>query len=169
MSEKATSKATIGAGCFWGVEYIFERIAGVLNAVSGYSGGEVENPTYQEVCTGTTGHAEVVQLEFDPGVISFKEILDYYFRSHDPTQLNGQGPDLGHQYRSVVFYHNEGQKKEVEDFIQKLNDGEYFDAPVVTEVKELKKFYPAEEYHQDYYSKNNQRPYCHVLRESFKL
>ncbi|MBL7663798.1 MAG: peptide-methionine (S)-S-oxide reductase MsrA [Bacteriovoracaceae bacterium] len=165
----AFEQATFGAGCFWGVEYIFEDIEGVKDAVSGYAGGNIENPTYQQVLTKVTGHAEVVQLTFDPKKITYEKILEVYFRMHDPTQTDGQGPDIGPQYRSVIMYHNNDQKIQAENFIQKLTVGKYFDKPIVTKVEALKTFYKAEDYHQNYYEQKGSKPYCHILRPSFKL
>ncbi|MEM3518318.1 MAG: peptide-methionine (S)-S-oxide reductase MsrA, partial [Nitrososphaerales archaeon] len=151
-------KATLGAGCFWCVEAIFQRIKGVKSVISGYSGGIVENPTYEEVCSGRTWHAEVVQIIFDPKVISYEEILNVFWNIHDPTSLNSQGPDKGTQYRSIILYHNEEQKRIAEK--SKTEVSKKFDKPIVTEIKPLTKFYKAEDYHQDYYNRNRNIPYC---------
>jgi peptide-methionine (S)-S-oxide reductase len=166
---KDLQKATVGAGCFWGVEYIFEDIDGIKNAVSGYSGGSVDNPTYKHVTTGATGHAEVVQLTFDPKKITYSKILELYFRMHDPTQVDRQGPDIGNQYRSVIFYHDEKQKEEALNLIEKLKEIKAFDKPIATKVEKFTKFFEAEDYHQDYYKRKGSTPYCHALRPSFKL
>lgn len=152
--------ATLGAGCFWSVEAVFESLRGVESVTSGYAGGHVENPTYEQVCTGETGHAEVCQLRFDPSVISYRELLDVFFYIHDPTTLNRQGADVGTQYRSVIFYHNDQQKITAEKMKEQLNASGTLPAPVVTEIDEFKNFYPAEAYHQDYYRENSSQGYC---------
>src|SRR5690606_21360211 len=148
----STAIATFGAGCFWCVEAVFQRLEGVDTVVSGYSGGKIENPTYKQICTGTTGHAEVVQVYFNPYVISFDELLEVFFATHDPTTLNRQGNDAGTQYRSVVFYHDESQKEISLHYINKLNEAKVFDKPVVTEVSPFTKFFVAEDYHQNYFN-----------------
>lgn len=155
--------ATFGEGCFWCSEAIFQRVRGVLKVESGYSGGSVPNPTYEAVCTGKTGHAEVVQITFDPKIISFQELLEIFFSTHDPTTLNRQGADVGNQYRSVIFYHNEEQKKIAEEMIKKLNESKIWDSPIVTEVSKFKNFYKAEDYHQNYYNNNQFQPYCNFV------
>ncbi len=152
--------ATFGAGCFWCTEAVFKSLKGVYKVTSGYSGGHKENPTYEEVCTGTTGHAEVTQIEFNPEEIKFDELLEVFWRTHDPTTLNRQGADVGTQYRSVIFYHNESQKKIAEYYKEKLGQEKIWDDPVVTEITEFTKFYPAEDYHQDYYANNPNQGYC---------
>ncbi len=157
------SQATFGGGCYWCVETIFEQLKGVHEVVSGFSGGEVVNPSYKEVCTGLTGHAEVIRITFDPGVISFQELLTVFFSVHDPTTLNRQGADVGTQYRSVVFYHNPQQKEETEAMIDELQAQGVFDAPIVTEVSPLINFFQAENYHQDYYNNNPNQPYCRMV------
>ncbi|MEA5138929.1 peptide-methionine (S)-S-oxide reductase MsrA [Arcicella rigui] len=154
---------TLGAGCFWCVEAIFQQVEGVLQVESGYSGGLVKNPTYKEVCTGMTGHAEVVQVSYDPKKISFDKILEIFWKTHDPTTLNRQGADEGPQYRSAVFYHNEAQKATAEAWKAKLNAEHVFPNPIVTEITPFKVFYPAEDYHQDYYELNGHNPYCQVV------
>lgn len=154
---------TFGEGCFWCSEAIFQRVRGVLKVESGYSGGSVPNPTYEAVCTGKTGHAEVVQITFDPKIISFQELLEIFFSTHDPTTLNRQGADVGTQYRSVIFYHNEEQKKIAEEMIKKLNESKIWDSPIVTEVSKFKNFYKAEDYHQNYYNNNQFQPYCNFV------
>jgi peptide-methionine (S)-S-oxide reductase len=159
MSEKRET-ATLGGGCFWCLEAVFEQLRGVEKVESGYAGGAVPNPTYHQVCTGTTGHAEVVQVTFDPEVISFREILDVFFATHDPTTLNRQGPDVGTQYRSAVFYHSPQQKQIAEQRIAELNAAGIWDAPLVTEVVSLEGFYRAEDYHQEYFRNNPAQPYC---------
>jgi peptide-methionine (S)-S-oxide reductase len=155
--------ATLGAGCFWCVEAVFLHVKGVHSVVSGYAGGTVENPTYQQICNGNTGHAEVVQVTFDPEVISFQELLDIFWRTHDPTTLNRQGPDAGTQYRSVIFYHNDAQKAIAETSKRDTDMAGLWPHPIVTEITPLRKFYPAEEYHQDYYRRNSNQPYCYVI------
>lgn len=160
MEENRTEVATFGAGCFWCVEAVFERLDGVIDVVSGYMGGGVENPTYEEICSGATGHAEVVEITFDPAVISFGKLLDWFFRSHDPTTLNRQGADAGTQYRSAIFHHHEGQRKEALAEIAALDAEGTFSAGIVTEVTPATTFYPAEAYHQDYYRLNGRAPYC---------
>jgi len=152
--------ATFGSGCFWCTEAIFERVNGVVKVESGYSGGTVENPSYQEVCTGTTGHAEVTQITYDPSVISFDELLEIFWKTHDPTTLNKQGNDVGTQYRSVIFYHNEEQKELAEKYKSELNKSGAWDNPIVTEISPFTKFYSAEGYHQDYYENNPNQGYC---------
>jgi len=152
--------ATFGSGCFWCTEAIFERVNGVVKVESGYSGGTVENPTYEEVCTGTTGHAEVTQITYDPSVISFDELLEIFWKTHDPTTLNKQGNDVGTQYRSVIFYHNEEQKELAEKYKSELDKSGAWDNPIVTEISPFNNFYPAEGYHQDYYENNPKQGYC---------
>lgn len=156
---------TLGAGCFWGVEAILSKTPGVLDAVSGYCGGSKPNPTYEDICTGRTGHAEVVQVSFDSGIISRKELLDLFFRLHDPTTLNSQGYDIGPQYRSVIFYHSDDQVEDIEFAMKKASS--YYTLPIVTEVQKFETFYEAEEYHQDYYEKKykgGHGPICHFVR-----
>ena len=152
--------ATFGSGCFWCNEAIFERVNGVSKVVSGYSGGSVDNPTYEEVCNGTTGHAECTQIIFDPAVITYDELLEIFWKMHDPTTLNRQGNDVGTQYRSVIFYHNDGQKQKAEYYKKKLTEEKIWDKPIVTEITKLEKFYPAEDYHQEYYDNNPNQGYC---------
>jgi peptide methionine sulfoxide reductase msrA/msrB len=154
---------TFGSGCFWCTEAVFAELAGVKSAVSGYSGGRRPNPTYEQVCTGATGHAEVVQVTFDPKVISVAELLEVFWKTHDPTTLNQQGADHGTQYRSAVFYHNEHQRAEAEKYKQKLDESGAFDAPIVTEITKFDKFYPAEKYHQEYFSQNPDQAYCRAV------
>lgn len=152
-------KATLGGGCFWCVEAVFTQIRGVQAVVSGYMGGASEQqPTYQEVCTGQTGFAEVVEVEFDSSVLSYIDVLEIFMLSHDPTTLNRQGEDVGTQYRSVVFYHSETQKKEAQDVLQRMQD--HFPQDIVTEISPAKIFFPAEDYHQNYYAQNPNQPYC---------
>lgn len=161
MSDNSNlEKATFGSGCFWCTEAIFEKLNGVESVVSGYSGGTVVNPTYKEVTTGETGHAEVTQILYDPKIISFTELLEVFWQTHDPTTLNRQGNDVGTQYRSAIFYHNEEQKKLSEEFNQKLENAKVFDDPIVTEITKFSQFYVAENYHQDYYEQNKNQPYC---------
>ena len=161
MSDNSNlEKATFGSGCFWCTEAIFEKLNGVESVVSGYSGGTVVNPTYKEVTTGETGHAEVTQILYDPKIISFTELLEVFWQTHDPTTLNRQGNDVGTQYRSAIFYHNEEQKKLAEEYKKKLEDAKVFDDPIVTEITKFSQFYVAENYHQDYYEQNKSQPYC---------
>jgi peptide-methionine (S)-S-oxide reductase len=155
--------ATFGAGCFWCVEAIFQQVKGVQKVISGYSGGKIPNPTYQEVCSGTTGHAEVVQIIYNPNEVSYEELLEIFWQTHDPTTLNQQGADIGTQYRSVIFYHNLQQKQLAEYYKNQLNAKKVFSKPVVTEITAFEKFYPAENYHQNYYNQNAQQPYCQLV------
>jgi len=152
--------ATFGSGCFWCTEAVFERLEGVEKVVSGYSGGHVKNPSYKEVCNGTTGHAEVTQIHFDPAIISFDELLDVFWHTHDPTTLNRQGNDGGTQYRSAIFYHNEDQKNLAGASKSKMDASGEFKDPIVTEITEFTSFYEAEDYHQDYFANNPDQPYC---------
>lgn len=152
--------ATFGGGCFWCIEAIFLELKGVKEVASGYSGGARENPTYEQVCSGATGHAEVVRVIYDPAVITYDELLEVFWSIHDPTTLNRQGADVGTQYRSVVFYHNEQQRVLAEGYKSKLNASGVFQDPVVTEISSLQNFYPAEKYHQNYYNENSSQPYC---------
>jgi len=152
--------ATLGAGCFWCVEAVFDDLKGVEDVVSGYSGGQTENPTYRQVCDGTTGHAEVAEIRFDPSVISFKDILRVFFSVHDPTTMNRQGADIGTQYRSAIFYHNDDQKRDAEEIVKEITDEAVYDDPIVTEIVPFEKFWPAEDYHQEYFANNPNVPYC---------
>jgi peptide-methionine (S)-S-oxide reductase len=166
MHENNNSKleiATFGAGCFWCTEAIYESLEGVDKVISGYSGGHVKNPSYKEVCTGTTGHAEVTQIYFNPAIISYDELLDVFWHTHDPTTLNRQGNDKGTQYRSVIFYHDENQKRIAEESKHKIDQSGIFEDPVVTEISPLINFYEAEGYHQDYYKNNPNQPYCSII------
>lgn len=160
---KQLQLATLGGGCFWCVEAVFVELKGVEKVESGYAGGKVKNPTYRDVCTGTTGHAEVTQITFDANVISFKEILQVFFTAHDPTTLNRQGADVGTQYRSVIFYHDEEQKRIAEQVIAETNAAKIWDRPIVTGVAPYTEFYKAESYHQNYYANNPGQPYCQVV------
>ncbi len=155
--------ATLAGGCFWCLEPIFDDLKGVVSVESGYSGGHVANPSYREVCTGTTGHAETVQVTFDPSVISFHDILKIFFTMHDPTTLNRQGADVGTQYRSAIFYHDDEQKRMAEDVIKEINEAKIWNDPVVTEVTRFDQFYMAEDYHQEYYAHNPFQPYCRAV------
>lgn len=155
--------ATFGSGCFWCTEAVFERLQGVHSAVSGYSGGQVKRPTYKQVCTGKTGHAEVVQVKFDPRKITYGELLEVFWATHDPTTRNRQGNDVGPQYRSVIFYHDDRQRKEAEEQVHKLNASGEFVVPIVTEIKPFGEFYPAEDYHQEYFDQNGRQPYCQFI------
>jgi methionine-S-sulfoxide reductase len=154
---------TVGGGCYWCVEAVYENLNGVKSVVSGFSGGKVANPTYEEVCTGTTGHAEVVQITYDKNVTDINEIFQVFFTVHDPTTLNRQGADVGTQYRSVIFYKNEEQKKAAESIIAELNKAKVYNSPIVTKVEPFKVFYKAEDYHQNYYANNKSQPYCKMV------
>lgn len=153
-------KATFGSGCFWCTEAMFQRLKGVSNVKSGYAGGHVENPSYEEVCAGTTGHAEVIQLDYDPALISYDELLEVFWKTHDPTTLNRQGNDVGTQYRSAVFFHNDEQKDLAQSYKQKLDSSQIWPDPIVTEISPLDTFYPAEAKHDDYFNQNSSQPYC---------
>ncbi len=155
-----TEVATLGGGCFWCIEAVFDRLEGVQKVESGYTGGNVENPTYKAVCSGNTGHAEVVQITFDPSVVTFSDILQVFFAAHDPTTLNKQGNDVGTQYRSAIFYANTTQKEVAETYISQLESAKTWSKGIVTEVSPLTTFYKAEDYHQDYYEQNGSQPYC---------
>jgi peptide-methionine (S)-S-oxide reductase len=155
--------ATLAGGCFWCLEAVFEQLIGVKQVQSGYAGGHVANPTYEQVCSGKTGHAEVLQISFDPLVVTFKAILEVFFTIHDPTTLNRQGADVGTQYRSAIFYHSEEQKQVAEEVIRELSAAGIWDAPIVTELAPLTTFYRAENYHQEYYRRNSRQPYCQVV------
>lgn len=155
--------ATLGGGCFWCVEAVFDELKGVERVESGYSGGQVENPSYRQVCAGTTGHAEVIQITFDPQVVTFREILEIFFTVHNPTTLNRQGADVGTQYRSVIFYHDETQRAIAQEVINEINAAKTWDAPVVTEVAPFEKFYEAEDYHQEYFRMHGTEPYCQMV------
>ncbi len=156
-----TATATLGGGCFWCIEAAMKELQGVQSVTSGYAGGAVPDPSYEKVCSGSTGHAEVVQVEYDPEAISYLELLEVFFKVHDPTTKDRQGPDVGSQYRSIVLYHDDEQRRQVEGFIERLNE-EVYDGAIVTEVEPLESFYEAEEYHQDYYEKNPADGYCQV-------
>lgn len=156
-------KATFGSGCFWCVEAVFQALNGVEKVLPGYTGGKIANPTYREVCSGLTGHAEVIQIDYDETVISFKKLLEVFFKTHDPTTLNQQGADKGTQYRSAIFYHNEAQKEEAEQTIAALNASKAYDKPVVTEVTELRVFFEAEDYHKNYFKNNPEQGYCRMV------
>ncbi len=160
MENKNLETATLGAGCFWCVEAVFDDLQGVESVESGYSGGHTENPTYKEVCLETTGHAEVVQVKFNPDEISFKEILQIFFTVHDPTQLNRQGNDIGTSYRSAIFYRDENQKKIAEETIREIEAEGIYDKKIVTEITPFDKFYMGEDYHQEYFANNPNQPYC---------
>ena len=159
--EKQT--ATFGGGCFWCTEAVFEELKGVESVVSGYSGGTMPNPTYEQVCGGKTGHAEVIQIKFNPEIIPYTKLLEVFFIVHDPTTINRQGNDIGEQYRSVIFYSNEDHKKDAEDYIRELTEKKEFSSPIVTKVEPLKDFYSAEKHRQDYYAQNQDKPYCQII------
>jgi len=161
--EKALKKATFGGGCFWCTEAVFQRMQGVEKVVSGYSGGHVENPTYQQVTGKKTGHAEVIQITYDPSQVEYKELLEVFWKTHDPTTPNQQGADHGPQYRSAVFYHDEEQKELAQLYKKKLDASRYFPRPIVTEISPLKNFYEAEDYHQNYFNQNRSNPYCQAV------
>ena len=155
--------ATFGAGCFWCIEAVFSELKGVESVTPGYAGGEVLNPSYEAVCAGTTGHAEVAQIVFDPEIITFSELLEVFWKTHDPTTLNQQGADVGTQYRSVIFYHNEKQKEEAEFYFKKVDESGAYINPLVTEISALDVFYPAENYHNDYFENNPEQAYCRFV------
>jgi peptide-methionine (S)-S-oxide reductase len=164
MNQSASSEvATLAGGCFWCIEAIFLEVEGVENVISGYTGGTTVNPTYQEVCANNTGHAEAVQVTFDPSKISYREILEIFFSVHDPTTLNQQGVDRGTQYRSAIFYHNEQQKAIAEELIGELNKAHLWKKPIVTQIAPLDKFYPAEDYHREYFSRHPEQAYCQMV------
>jgi len=163
-AETETGRAIFASGCFWGTEYYFRRAAGVISITAGYTGGHVENPTYKQVCTGKTGHAEAVEVVFDPSKTTYEKLVKLFFETHDFTQLNRQGPDVGHQYRSGIFYLNDGQREAAENVIRILKDKGH---DVKTEVVSAGRFWSAEDYHQDYYARNGGLPYCHVFRQIF--
>lgn len=158
-----TETATFGTGCFWCTEAIFQQLDGVLKVTSGYSGGQVDNPTYKQVCEGNTGHAEVIQVIYDSEKIAYDDLLKAFWQSHDPTTLNRQGNDVGTQYRSVIFYHNDEQKNKAEQYKAALDKSKAYDKPIVTEISPFSKFYVAENYHQDYYNNNGAQPYCYYV------
>ncbi len=155
--------ATFGSGCFWCSEAIFLDLRGVQRVTSGYAGGAMPNPSYEQVCSETTGHAEVVQIEFNPAVISYEQLLEVFFLTHNPTTLNRQGNDVGTQYRSVIFYHDHQQQSVAETVLKKINAEKIYDAPIVTTIESFTNFYPAEDYHQQYFAKNPDQPYCQVV------
>ena len=162
-TKPATEVATLGGGCFWCLEAVFEMLRGVQKVESGYAGGRVPSPTYYQVCSGNTGHAEVVRVTFDPSAIAYRDVLEAFFATHDPTTLNRQGADVGTQYRSVIFYHSPEQKRTAEQMIAELDGSDVWDAPIVTEVVPFEAFYPAEEYHQEYFRKNPRQGYCQAV------
>jgi len=163
MNNKKMEVATLATGCFWCSETLFSRLRGVKSVLPGYSGGMIEAPSYDEVCTGSTGHAEAAQIEFDPDVISFEKLLDVFWHIHDPTTLNRQGNDIGTQYRSAIFYHNEKQREIAEKSKRELEKGGVYKDPIVTEITQLRKFYVAEDYHKKYYEQNQDAPYCRFV------
>jgi len=163
MEANQKEVATLAGGCFWCLEAVFDDLRGVEAVESGYAGGDVPNPTYRQVCSGTTGHAEVVQVTFDPRVVTFRELLEVFFVIHDPTTLNRQGADVGTQYRSAIFYHSPAQKEMAEAVVNELNAEHIWDAPIVTEVVPFEKFYVAEDYHQEYFAQNPTQPYCRAV------
>jgi peptide-methionine (S)-S-oxide reductase len=160
---KQIELATLGSGCFWCTEAIFSRVNGIINTSPGYSGGHIKNPSYKEVCTGNTGHAEVIRVEFDPSIINFAEVLKIFWNTHDPTTLNRQGADVGTQYRSVIFYHSEEQKTTAQKLLKELDDQKIWDNPIVTAIEELDNYYPAENHHNDYYTNNPNEGYCRFV------
>jgi peptide-methionine (S)-S-oxide reductase len=155
--------ATLAGGCFWCLEAVYDEIKGVQSVESGYAGGQLDNPTYRAVCNGDTGHAEVIQVHFDPNIVSYRDLLNVFFAIHDPTTLNRQGADVGTQYRSAIFYHDDEQKMIAEELIKDLNSQKIWDRPIVTEVAKLDKFYMAEDYHQEYFARNPYQPYCQAV------
>ena len=163
LAGQTTEVATFGNGCFWCTEAVFQSLKGVIKAESGYSGGKISNPTYKEVCSGNTGHAEVLQITYDPTQVTFGKLLEVFFYSHDPTTLNRQGNDVGTQYRSVIFYHSDSQRQQAREVIAKLDKSGSWPDPIVTEVSPFSTFYKAEDYHQDYYNLNGREPYCNYV------
>ena len=163
MSDNDLAKATLGGGCFWCTEAVFTQVKGVVKVVPGYSGGQTRNPTYQQVSTGKTGHAEVVQVTFDPSIITYREILEIFFATHDPTTLNRQGADVGTQYRSIILYHDNEQRRTAETLIAELEEENTYGSPIVTEVKPFEVFYEAEGYHHNYYEHHKRQPYCSIV------
>jgi peptide-methionine (S)-S-oxide reductase len=163
VNKTATQTVTFGMGCFWCSEAIFQRLKGVEKVESGFSGGTVKNPTYEQVCTGETGHAEVVQVTFNPKVISFADLLEVFWKMHDPTTLNQQGDDVGTQYRSVIFYHTDEQRQEAENYKEKLNKAKAYPHPIITQIVPFTAFYKAEDYHQNYFALNGRKPYCRLV------
>lgn len=163
MNTENLKKATLGAGCFWCVEAVFEELKGVESVKAGYAGGDVKNPTYKQVSYGNTGHAEVARILYDPNVITFEQLLEVFWHTHDPTTLNRQGPDVGPQYRSAIFYHNEEQKKIAEKSLEKTNNSGLWEDPIVTEITPVKNYSEAEDYHQNYYENNPNAGYCQVI------
>lgn len=157
------AKATFGNGCFWCTEAVFQQLRGVESVASGYAGGATENPTYESVCTGTTGHAEVIQITYDPALVSYEKLLEVFWKSHDPTTLNRQGNDVGTQYRSAIFYHDDEQKSLAEKYKQKLDESGAFNDPIVTEITAFTQWYPAEDYHQNYFNQNGSQGYCRAV------
>ncbi len=164
-SQEGLSSATLGAGCFWCVEAVFQQLQGVKKVDAGFAGGETENPTYEEVCTGNTGHAEVARIDYDPNVIAFEELLQVFWHTHNPTTLNRQGADVGTQYRSVIFYHDEEQKKVAEKSLEEADKSGIWEAPIVTKLEPLKNYTKAEGYHQNFYEKYKNGPYCDAVIE----
>ena len=162
-SPQPIEQATFGNGCFWCTEAVFQQLKGVEKVMSGYSGGHVENPTYEQVCGKKTGHAEVLRIEFNPSVVTYEELLEVFWATHDPTTLNRQGNDVGPQYRSVIFYHSEEQREKAEKYKQELDKSGAFDKPIVTAIEPLTNFYPAENYHRDYYTNHQSQPYCYFV------
>jgi peptide-methionine (S)-S-oxide reductase len=160
---KKLELATFGGGCFWCIEALFQQIKGVEKVTSGYSGGSTENPDYNDLHYGKTGHAEVIQLEFDPAIISYNELLEIFWKIHNPTTLNQQGNDVGEEYRSIILYHSPEQQKSAEESKKQLDESKYYDKPAVTEISAFKAFYTAEEYHQNFYNKNKDKPYCQIV------
>ena len=165
ISKETTQVATFAAGCFWGVEYAFRKVPGVLKTTVGYTGGHTKDPTYEQVCSHTTGHAEAVQIEFDPAKISYEKLLETFWNLHDPTTVNRQGPDVGSNYRSAIFYNSPEQEKEAEALKEKLGKSGKFKLPIVTEIAPAKEFYKAEDYHQQYFERNGMKPQCHLPKD----
>ena len=163
MNDGSREVATLAGGCFWCLEAVYEQLIGVESVVSGYTGGQIVNPSYEQVCSGRTGHAEAVQVTFDPQAVSYKDVLGVFFAIHDPTTLNRQGADVGPQYRSAIYFHNEEQKAAAEEMIAELETSRTWGRPIVTEVTALPEYYPAEDYHQEYYRRNAGQPYCQIV------
>ena len=162
-TQQEIEQATFGAGCFWCVEAVFERLEGVIDVQAGYTGGSTKNPTYENICTGTTGHVEVIRIDYAPNILSFEQLLDVFWKSHNPTTLNRQGEDVGTQYRSVVFYHSDKQRGIAKKTMKRADQSGLHTNPIITEIMPLSTFYPAEDYHQDYYRLNPNAPYCQLV------
>ena len=163
QTSESFQSATFGSGCFWCTEAVFQRLKGVVKVESGYSGGKVKNPTYKEICSGLTGHAEVIQVTYNPEIVTYEQLLEVFWKTHDPTTLNRQGNDQGTHYRSVIFFHNNMQKQLAEEYKKRLFESNVFDQPIVTEISPISIFYKGEDYHQNYFNANGNAPYCQII------